>query len=52
MNLRLRDLEPGSLRTKVKLTSGGTRLTDFAVEANTTCLFTLRSGEWEKGECR
>ncbi len=52
MNLRLRDLEPGSLRTKVRLTSGGTRLTDFSVAPDTTCLFTLRSDDWEKGECR
>lgn len=52
MNLRLKDLEPGSLRTKVKLVSGGTRLTDFSVTADTTCLFTLRSDVWEKGECR
>ncbi len=52
MNLRLRDLDPGSLRAKVKLTSGGTHLTDFTVAAGTTCLFTLRSEAWEKGECR
>ena len=52
MNLRLKDVEPGSVRTKVKLNAGSTKLIDFAVEADKTCLFTLRSGSWEKGECR
>ncbi len=51
-NLRIKDVEPGSVRAKVKLVSGSTRLTDFAVEADKTCQFTLRGGAWEKGECR
>ncbi|MSQ00284.1 MAG: serine/threonine protein kinase [Myxococcales bacterium] len=51
MNLRLKDLEPGSARAKLKLSSG-TRLTDFPVTADQTCLLTWRSGAWERGECR
>ncbi len=51
MNLRLKDLEPGSARAKLKLSSG-TKLTDFAVSADQTCLLTWRSGAWERGECR
>lgn len=51
-NLRLKDVEPGSVRAKVKLVSGATKLTDFGVDADKTCQFTLRDGEWEKGECR
>jgi len=52
MNLRLKDLEPGSVRTKLKLNNGTAKLTDFSVEAGKTCLHTLRAGAWEKGECR
>ncbi len=51
MNLRLKDLEPGSARAKLKLSSG-TKLTDFPVAADQTCLLTWRSGAWERGECR
>lgn len=51
-NLRLRDLEPGGFRTKVKGTSGASQLSDFSVGADKTCVFTFKSQSWEKGECR
>lgn len=51
LNLRIRDVEPGSVRAKVKLASGS-KVTDFTVEVGKTCLFTLRDASWEKGECR
>ncbi len=59
-NLRLRDLEPGVLRGKVKPKSGGPSvLADFSVESGTTCVFTFNAnpnepggGSWDKSECR
>ena len=52
--LRLRDLDPGVYRAKVRATGGGaTSLTDFSVDAGRTCLWTLAAaGRWERGECR
>jgi len=52
MNLRVRDVEPGRVRAKVKGPTGASQLTDFAVDADTTCQYTLKGGNWEKGECR
>jgi hypothetical protein len=51
-NLRLKELEPVGFRTKVKSTSGGSQLSDFLIEADKTCVFTFKSGNWERGECR
>lgn len=59
-NLRLKDIEPGVLRGKVKPKGGGPSvLADFSVEAGTTCAFTFKlsltdggGGSWEKSECR
>ncbi|MES2641883.1 MAG: protein kinase [Myxococcota bacterium] len=54
-NLRLKDIEPGVLRGKVKPKGGGPSvLADFSVEAGTTCVFTFNTGggSWEKSECR
>jgi serine/threonine protein kinase len=53
--LRLKDLAPGTYRTKVKLASGGAAvLTDFSVTADKTCVFKLDAGAqtWPLGECR
>jgi len=53
-NLRLKDLEPGVLRGKVKPKGGGPSvLADFSVEADTTCVYTFNNGggSWEKSEC-
>ncbi len=52
MNLRVRDVEPGRVRAKVKGQSGSSQLTDFAIDADKTCQYTLKGGNWEKGECR
>ena len=55
LNLNLRDLAPGSMRTKVQPKAGGAALrADFKVEVGKTCLYTFRSAtsEWEKTECR
>ncbi len=52
MNLRVRDVEPGRVRAKVKGPTGGSQLTDFAIDADKTCQYTLKGGNWEKGECR
>ena len=55
-NLRLKDLEPGVLRGKVKPKDGGPSLrADFSVEVDTTCVYTFNNkggGSWEKSECR
>lgn len=52
-NLRLKDLDPGTYRTKVRAKgSGAAPLSDFAVEADKTCLMVYTRGMWEKGECR
>lgn len=54
-NLRLKDLEPGAFRGKVKPKSGSSMLADFSVEQGTTCLWTFTEtggGSWEKSECR
>jgi hypothetical protein len=55
-NLRLRDLEPGVLRGKVKPKGGGpSLLADFSVEGDTTCVFTFNAnggGSWDKSDCR
>lgn len=55
-NLRLKDLEPGAFRGKVKPKGGGaSMLADFSVEKGTTCVFTFTEtggGSWEKSECR
>lgn len=52
--LRLKDLEPGAFRGKVKPKSGSSVLADFAVEKGSTCVFTFNSGggSWDKSECR
>lgn len=55
LNLNLRDLAPGPIRTKVQPKAGGAALrAEFRVEAGKTCLYTFRSAtsEWEKTECR
>ena len=55
LNLNLRNLDPGPMRTKVQLKSGGAAIrAEFRVEAGKTCLYTFRSAttEWEKSECR
>lgn len=55
-NLRLKDLDPGPLRSKIKPKGGGpSLLADFSVEGDTTCVYTFTSkggGAWEKSECR
>ncbi len=55
-NLRLKDLEPGAFRGKVKPKDGGpSMLADFSVEKGSTCVFTFSTnggGSWEKSECR
>jgi serine/threonine protein kinase len=53
-NLRLKDLEPGAFRGKVKPKSGSSVLADFSVEKGTTCVFSFNTGggSWDKGECR
>ncbi len=49
----LRDLSPGTLRSKVTPTGGGSALrAEFKAEDGKTCLYTFRSTEWEKTECR
>jgi serine/threonine protein kinase len=54
--LRIRDVDPGSLRGKVKPKDGGTALyADFSVESDKTCLWTFSDkdgGSWQKSECR
>lgn len=55
LNLNLRDLEPGSLRTKVTPKAGGAaQRAEFRVEAGKTCSFAFNTvkSEWEKSECR
>jgi len=55
-NLRLKDLEPGAFRGKVKPNGGGpSMLADFSVEPDKTCVYTFNAaggGSWEKSECR
>jgi hypothetical protein len=55
-NLRLKDLDPGAFRGKVKPKGGApSMLADFSVEKDLTCLFTFNAaggGSWEKSECR
>ncbi len=54
-NLRLRDLEPGVLRGKVKPQGEQSLLADFKVEGGTTCVFIFNptgGGSWDKSECR
>jgi hypothetical protein len=52
-NLRLKDIEPGSLRGKVKPRDGGPSvLADFSVEAGKTCIYAFKGGKWEKSECQ
>jgi hypothetical protein len=49
----LRDLSPGTLRSKVTPKGGGSALrAEFKAEEGKTCLYTFRSTEWEKTECR
>lgn len=53
--LRLKDLAPGTYRTKVKLAAGGDAMrSDFSVTADKTCVFKLDAGAqtWPLGECR
>jgi hypothetical protein len=53
--LRLKDLAPGTYRTKVRLASGGAAVrADFSVTADKTCVFKLDAGAqtWPLGECR
>lgn len=54
LNLRVKDLEPGTYRGKVKPKGGGSStLADFSVEAGKTCVYVFgAAGAWEKGECR
>jgi serine/threonine protein kinase len=55
LNLNLRNLDPGPMRTKVQLKPGGAAIrAEFRVELGKTCLYTFRSAttEWEKSECR
>ena len=55
LNLNLRNLDPGPMRTKVQLKPGGAAIrAEFRVEVGKTCLYTFRSAttEWEKSECR
>lgn len=55
-NLRIKDLDPGPMRTKLKPKGGGPGLlADFDVEDGKTCQFTFDQaggGSWKKGECR
>ena len=53
-NLRLKDLEPGAFRGKVKPQAGPSVLADFSVEKDTACLFVFNNGggSWDKSECR
>ncbi|MFZ5481676.1 MAG: serine/threonine protein kinase [Myxococcota bacterium] len=52
-NLRLKDLEPGVLRGKVKPAAGGPAvMADFSVEAGKTCVYAFKGDTWEKSECR
>ncbi|MSP54335.1 MAG: serine/threonine protein kinase [Myxococcales bacterium] len=52
--LRLRDLNGGTYRTKVKMATGGAAVrADFPVTLGSTCLFKLDAGAqaWQAGEC-
>lgn len=53
-NLRLKDLNPGNYRAKVKAKgASGAALSDFSVDADKTCILKYdKGGTWEKGECR
>ena len=55
-NLRLKDLDPGAFRGKVKPKGGGpSMLASFSVEKDTTCVYTFNvagGGSWDKSECK
>ena len=55
-NLRLKDLDPGAFRGKVKPKGGGpSMLASFSVEKDTTCVYTFNvagGGSWDKFECK
>jgi serine/threonine protein kinase len=51
--LRLKDLEPGVVRTKLRPADGGpVVMSTFEVEADRTCAWTFTGRRWEQGECR
>jgi hypothetical protein len=54
-NLNLRNLDPGTIRSKITPANGGAAIrAEFKIEAGTTCLYTFNaaSNAWEKSECR
>jgi hypothetical protein len=52
-NLRLKDVDPGVLRGKVKPKGGGPSvMADFSVEAGKTCIYAFKGDTWEKSECQ
>jgi hypothetical protein len=50
--LRLRDLDPGVYRTRVKPRDGAATRADFTVGADRTCRLRFEGASWAESECR